>query len=152
MEKITAESIISSLLLVGFDKIDIILYTCILEKLSRDNKEMKMFEFIEESSSDIFNDYINYDGVIFSLKDGITMETNISITSNKFIHLKNLLYINKELIKYFEGLDYIDVVLRKKMIIDNTRLTNIDYLFSDKEKEILFGMENNNKKRILNNY
>ena len=70
MEKINTEILVSSLFTIGFDKVDPLLYTYTLGQLSIDNQKLQLFEFEDSETSQKFNDYVNYDGIIFKLKDG----------------------------------------------------------------------------------
>lgn len=51
MEKINTEILISSLISIGFDKVDSILYTYTLAKLTTDNYRLKTFCFEEKEFS-----------------------------------------------------------------------------------------------------
>ena len=63
MEKINTEILVSSLFVIGFDKVDALLYTYTLGQLSLDNQKLQLFEFEDSSTSQKFNDYIDYDGI-----------------------------------------------------------------------------------------
>ena len=70
MEKINSEHLISSLFYIGFDKVDSILFTYTLAKLSRDNRLMKTFEYDDEEFCHVFNEYIRcVDGVYQPIED-----------------------------------------------------------------------------------
>ena len=45
MEKINTEILVSSLFVIGFDKVDALLYTYTLGQLSLDNQKLQLFEF-----------------------------------------------------------------------------------------------------------
>ena len=45
MEKINSENIISALFLLGFNKVDVLLYMCVLAKLTLDNQSEEWFNF-----------------------------------------------------------------------------------------------------------
>lgn len=60
MEKINTEILISSLISIGFDKVDSLLYTYTLAKLTTDNYRLKTFCFEEKEFSQTFNKYIEY--------------------------------------------------------------------------------------------
>ena len=46
MEKINSEMIISSLFVIGFDKVDPLLYAYTLGQLSIYNRQLQLFEFV----------------------------------------------------------------------------------------------------------
>ena len=45
MEKINTETLVSSLFVIGFDKVDALLYTYTLGQLSLDNQKLQLFKF-----------------------------------------------------------------------------------------------------------
>ena len=63
MEKINTETLVSSLFVIGFDKVDALLYTYTLGQLSLDNQKLQLFKFEDSSMSQKFNDYVDYDGI-----------------------------------------------------------------------------------------
>ena len=54
MEKISAEDIISSLFILGFEKIDILLYICTLAEISLNQKAKDYFLFDDSDLSSRF--------------------------------------------------------------------------------------------------
>lgn len=145
MEKINTEILISSLFIIGFDKVDSVLYTYTLGQLSIDNSKLQMFEFEESETSQKFNEFVDYDGRIFKLKDGISLEMNVSPAGNYVCPLKKALSTNKKLIKYLSQLDFRKIIIKKIQSLGVDRIDSFDLLFSNKEKEIMykmFGIEN----------
>ena len=147
MEKINIEILVSSLLNVGFDKVDAALFTYTLGKLAINNRKMQLFEFSDFETNQIFNKYIDYDGIVFRFKDGINLETMSSYNGEKFYPLKILLNSSKKLIKYLSQLDFSEIVLKKAENYGIHSLEQIDEnIFSQKELEILhqlnFGQTN----------
>lgn len=138
MEKINTEILVSSLFSIGFDKVDSVLFTYILGKLSFDNQKLKLFEFEDSATHQIFNKYVDYDGFVFKLKDGITLDTMASYNDESFYPLKKLLNTNRKLIEYLSQLDYSEIVLKKLEFygIENKEQLN-DLMFSYKEIEIV---------------
>ena len=65
MEKINTEILVSSLFIIGFDKVDGLLFTYTLGQLSIDNHKLQLFEFEDSCTSQKFNEYVNYDGIVF---------------------------------------------------------------------------------------
>ena len=145
MEKINTEILVSSLFAIGFDKVDALLYTYTLGKLSIDNQQLQLFEFEDEETHQIFNKYVDYDGIIFKLKNGITLDTMASYNDEKFYPLRKMLNTNSRLIEYLSGLDFRKIVIKKIEALGVDRLDSFDLLFSNREKEIMykmFGIEN----------
>lgn len=138
MEKINTEVLVSSLFNIGFDKVDAALFTYTLGKLAIDNRKVQLFEFSDSETNQIFNKYIDYDGIVFRFKDGINLETMASYNGEVFYPLKMLLNSSKNLIKYLSQLDFSEIVLKKVEIYEIQSLEQIDEnIFSQKELEIL---------------
>ena len=55
MEKINTETLVSSLFVIGFDKVDALLYTYTLGQLSLDNQKLQLFKFEQLQISPIGN-------------------------------------------------------------------------------------------------
>ncbi len=140
MEKINTEILVSSLFTIGFDKVDALLYTYTLGQLSIDNQKLQLFEFEDSEPSQKFNDYVDYDGTIFKLKDGVTLETNVSPVANHVWPLGKALHTDKKLIEYLGSLNFANIVQKKARIIGLESLQEKEKLFSSKEKEILYEM------------
>lgn len=154
MEKINTEILVSSLFIVGFDKVDNLLFTYTLGQLSIDNHELQLFEFEDSETSSKFNEYVDYDGTVFKLKDGVTLKTNVSHVSGHEWPLKRALHSNRKLIEYLLKLDFKKIIYRKIETLGIDKINSFPSLFSDKEKEIInemFGIEetiSSNKSRI----
>lgn len=152
MEKINTEILVSSLFIIGFDKVDALLYTYTLGQLSIDNSKLQMFEFEESEISQKFNEFIDYDGGVFRLKDGTSLETNVSPTGNHVCPLKKVLHTNKKLIEYLSQLDFRKIIMKKIQSFEVDTIDNFDLLFSNKEKEIMykmFGIENMHRENAI---
>lgn len=153
MEKINTEILVSSLFVIGFDKVDALLYTYTLGQLSLDNQKLQLFELEDSSMSQKFNDYVDYDGITFKLKEGITLETNISPLENYDIPLEKALYTNEKLIEYLSKLDFRKIIIKKIETLGVDKINTFDLLFSNKEKEIMykmFGIEEMHKENSIN--
>lgn len=153
MEKINTEILVSSLFAIGFDKVDALLYTYTLGQLSIDNQQLQLFEFEDSEIHKIFNKYVDYDGITFKLKDGITLDTMASYNGEKFYPLRKMLNINRKLIEYLSELDFRKIILKKIESLGADRLEIFDLLFSDKEKEIIcemFGIEHMQQEKVDN--
>ena len=160
METINTETVVSSLFKVGFDKVDPILYTFVLAKISMDDKK-QLFKFKDQKTSLTFDKLVDYNGLIFKLKDGLQMDTNVSVYNGLIFKLKddlqmdtnvslygvntqvgNLLITNHNLIKYLNNLDFSEIVLKKA---ETYGMQNIDEsTFSNKELKILSQLNINN--------
>lgn len=138
MEKINTEVLVSSLFNIGFDKVDNVLFTYTLGQLSIDNQQLQLFEFEDSETHQLFNKYVDYDGIVFKLKDEITLDTMVSYNNEKFYPLKKMLNTNKKLIEYLSQLDFSEIVLKKAKLYGMQNIEQIDkYRFSNKELEIL---------------
>lgn len=140
MEKINSEILISTLFLIGFDRVDTLLFSYTLGKLSVDNIEGKYFIFEEKEFSRTFNQYFNFNGCFYSLKDNYSLNTNVPLvpSSCKTLPLKRIINTNKKLLEYLTTIDFTTIVYKKVGDIGYSNLKKLDYLFSEKEKQILF--------------
>ena len=152
MEKINTEILVSSLFTIGFDKVDALLYTYTLGQLSIDNNKLQLFEFEESEISQKFNEYVDYNGIIFKLKDDITLDTNVSPTENHTWPLGKALHTNKKLVEYLSELDFRKIIIKKIESLGVDRIDSYDLLFSAKEKEIMhrmFEIENMHRENAI---
>ena len=114
MEKINTEILVESLFAIGFDKVDAMFYTYTLGKLTIDDRKLRLFEFEESETSKIFDEFIDYDGIVFKLKDGYSLDTNISPNEGYIWPLKNSLHRNRKLIEYLSNLDFSEIILKRQ--------------------------------------
>lgn len=91
-EIINTEILISSLLTIGFERVDSILFVYVLGTLPPDK-----FDFKDEELSPKFNRYIQFNGTSYILKDEIVPN------NNSFRPLSKILNTNEELIEYLES-------------------------------------------------
>lgn len=147
MEKINTEILVSTLLVAGFQQVDSVLFTYTLGKLSIDNKELNLFEFDDKEITDTFNKYISFDGIVYKLKPPYTLEDKVSPVEKYIIPLKKVLHINKKLLDYLNKLDFEEIILKKLSLLRDTQ--NLDYLFCQKEKEIIKAVNNKNQNKTL---
>lgn len=151
MEKINTEVLVSSLFNIGFDKVDNVLFTYTLGQLSIDNQQLQLFEFEDSETHQLFNKYVDYDGIVFKLKDEITLDTMVSYNNERFYPLKKMLNTNKKLIEYLSQLDFSEIVLKKAKLYGMQNIEQIDkYRFSNKELEIFqqLNFEQTNNKTL----
>ena len=137
MEKINTEILVSSLFTVGFDKVDGMLYTYTLGHISLDNQSLPLFHFEESETSDKFNEYVDYDGITFKLKEGITLNTNVGHNEEHPWPLGKALHTNKKLIEYLSKLDFREIVIKKVITLGIDKIADFPTLFSEKEKAII---------------
>lgn len=150
---INTQNIISSLFLLGFDKLDPFIITATISNITinlRENKEVQLKNGEEYSTYEIkftsddkisksFEKIVDMD-FITKLKDGFTMDTdiakiinlnNISMTVKQYLNTNN----NRLLVQYIkENIDLRKIILEK---ISAYQQTNPDYIkeaFSNKEK------------------
>lgn len=134
MEKINTEAIVGSLFVLGFDKIDSILYTYLLGKLTIDNQKLSLFEFEERPFSEIFTKYVDCENSIFKIKEGYTLDTNVSPIKDYNWTLRNFFARNPLLIEYLSNLDCGEIVARKLEVYREIGYDDIEQKFSTKEK------------------
>ena len=138
MEKINTEVLVSSLFSIGFDKVDTVLFTYTIGQLSIDNQQLQLFDFEDSETHQMFNKYVDCDGIAFKLKGEITLDTMVSYNNERFYPLKKMLNTNKKLIEYLSQLDFSEIVLKKAKLYGMQNIEQVDkYRFSNKELEIL---------------
>lgn len=141
MEKINTEKIVSSLLVYGFDKVDSLLYTLVLGKLVIDNRENKLFKFEDEDLSLFFRIYVNYDDTVYSLRNDYTLDSRVeTMMEGYYCPLRSILKTSENLLNYFDKIDFNEIVMKKILCIGSEKLEELDFLFSSKEKEMIYKM------------
>ena len=115
MEKINNESIISTLFILGFDRVDTILYSNILNEIIR-NKNFKM---VCTEETNIFKKFIDYNGIRYKIKDDYNINSEVINMNGKKYTLKEILPVNKELEKFLKTLNYEEIIKRKISILGN---------------------------------
>lgn len=149
MEKISFEMIVSALFDLGFDKVDPVLFTYVLGKLTMEDNEHQ-FVYEEQGTSIGFNKYVDDSGAAIKLRDGYTLDTNVRISDSVVIPVRDTLFKNKTLLSCLETLDYNEIVSNKAGTYGITNFDNIplDY-FSEKEINILHDVQNNKTKKLV---
>ena len=137
MKIINTEALVSSLFVIGFDKIDSILYTCTLGALAIDNQKLNMFQFENRELSSTFNKYVDSSSWGFKLKKGYTLDTNISTVKDYNWTLRNLFNKNKDLIEYLRNLDFSKIITKKMELYGIENESQLDPRFSNKEMELI---------------
>ncbi len=133
MEVINTEALVSSLLVMGFDKIDSLLYVYTLGQLTIDNTKTKDFSFQDQEISPDFEKYIEFDGSVYRLKEGYTLDTNISPINGHTYTLRDRFQSHKKLLEYLSTVDFKSIVLKKA----NNMLAPEKEFFCDKELELV---------------
>lgn len=141
MYNISTEDIVKSLFAMGFEKVDTVLFGLVI---ATTKFEGNGFKFSDLPFTQIFLKYMNYDGVIFTFKEGVTLDTEITISKNHSWTIRRL-FIHNTLINYLSTLDFKDIVLRKIKYLGEEKLEEFDYLFSEKEKKLAPEYFNNMK-------
>mgnify|MGYP003435808580 CR=1 FL=1 len=118
MININSEMLVSSLFVLGFDSIDGMLFTYTLGKLSLDNQKLKLFNFKDDPITSTFNKYVE----------------------GRNFPLRYALQTNKKLLEYLESVDFREIISKKVSTMGYERLDKFDYLFSNKEKQIILEM------------
>ena len=130
MYNISTEDIVKALFAMGFEKVDTVLFGLVL---STSKFEENGFKFSDLPFTQIFLRYMDYDGFIFTFKEGVTLDTEMPISKSYGWTLRRLFNHNR-LINYLSTLDFKDIVLRKIEYLGEETLGEFDYLFSEKEK------------------
>jgi len=137
MEVINTEILISSLFRAGFDKVDSLLFTFTLAKISINNCKNKLFQFKDRELGILFNKYVDSKNFVFKLKDGYTLTTRIKV-NNYVVPLAMALNTNSLLVDYLNNLDFSEIILKKARFLGIKNTLEIDEdRFSHKEIEIL---------------
>lgn len=149
MESICTEDIISSLIVIGFESVDSLLFTYTLGDLSINPDARGKFKYVDAELSKEFSKYICYDGLKFQLKDGLQLDTKVPVKGlNVSIPIIRKLQANKKLVEYLNDLDFSEIVSKKIGNIENDDLRRI--LVCPYEERIISGTEAKikEKKRI----
>ena len=148
MEKISTEILVSALFNLGFDIVDPVLFTYTLGKISLEDKQQQ-FSFVEETPSIGFNKYVDSSGIAFKIKDGYTLETDVSpVNLGIKITVKKTLFSSRKLLEFLTETDFNEIVLKKAAAYGVNDYGNINpELFSKKEIQIL--KSNQNDKPIV---
>ena len=132
MYNISTEDIVKALFAMGFEKVDTVLFGLVL---STSKFEENGFKFSDLPLTQIFLRYMDYDGYVFTFKEGVTLDTEMPISKSYGWTLRRLFNHNR-LINYLSTLDFKDIVLRKIKYLGEEKLEEFDYLFSEKEKKL----------------
>lgn len=143
MKKYTLENLLSALFALGFEQIDSFLITLMIGKISIEQKKEKQFKYEDGVFSTQFQKYVDFDGLVYKLKEGLTLETDTGLLEDEIYTIKDLFtsgIVNKKLAKYLANFDFRDVIIRKINLIGTDRLDKLSCLFSNKEKNIMYKM------------
>ena len=151
MEKISTEILVSTLFNLGFDSVDPILFTYTLGKLSLVDKE-RQFVFEEREPGIGFKEYVDCSGITMKIKDGYTLDTNVSPNDKMVIPVRKTLFGSRTLQEYLSNFDFSEIIWKKAEAysVQYAESVNPD-LFCEKEIEILRALktEQDVKKRKL---
>ena len=116
LEKINTEILVSTLFNLGFDKVDPVLFTYTLGKLSLVDKE-RQFIFEEREPGIGFKKYVDFSGTAMKIKDGYTLDTNVSPNDKIKIPVKKTLFGSRSLLEYLSNFDFSEIVQKKSRVI-----------------------------------
>jgi len=150
MEKISLENIISGLMFIGFDKVDSLLLGYATEELLK--SDMYRFVLEEDTTTSLYK-HIDYVDGVYQFKEDETLDSMIIFKKLK-MPMKTFLVLhsNKKLIDTLKTINFQEIVLKKISSIGVNNLSDMNYLFSSKEKEIImniFGITFNNSNKVL---
>ena len=137
MEKINSENIISALFLLGFDKVDVLLYMCMLANLTLDNQVEERFTLEDEDFSFIFCQNIEFDGKVLKIKGNEGLDTTVMVTDGKPYSLRRMLKCNEKLMEQMKNLDFEEIIRRKINIMGEDKVYIYREFFSSKEIDII---------------
>ena len=146
MEKINTELLISTLFKLGFDKIDPLLFTYTLGKITKDG----VFSFKEQDTSIAFKKYVDFFDGFIRLKDGYSLDTNISCNESITITIGQSLFGNRYLFDYLSNYDFTDIILKKVEAYDIETTGEVKKVFfSKKEIDILNKYQSDNGNALI---
>ena len=143
MEKYNTENLIFTLFALGFEQIDSIFLTVIVGKISTEQIELQQFKYEEKAFTKQFEGLVDFDGLVYKLKDGLTLESDTKLFKDKVYTINELFIagvVNKKLLRYFTNFDFRDIIIHKINLIGLDRIGQLSCLFSDKEKNIMYDM------------
>lgn len=152
MEKYNLENLISTLFVLGYDQLDSIFLTLITGKIY--TEKGNQFEYEEKEFTKEFKKFVNFDGFVYKLKEGLTLKSNTKLFKDKTYTIKDLFtsgVVNKKLSDYLINFDFRDIIIRKISLIGPNKIDKLACLFSNKEKSIIyemFGIEDIEKKEL----
>jgi len=136
---ITTEMLVSSLYVMGFDKVDTILFTTVLGRLTSSFGEEAKFTFSEVPLSNRFLKVTQVNNAdVYALKNGYTIDTPILNESGEPIPLRDYLFTNIDLMEALNELDFERIILKKAQMVRAQSISELNRdTFSEKEIEIL---------------
>ena len=108
-----------------------------------------MFQFEEKELSNTFNKYVDYSGLFFKLKEGYTLDTNVSPIKGDNWPLRNLFNKNTDLIEHLRNFDFSEIIVKKMELLDIECKEQLNLLFSSKEIELIEQLNLNQTAKIL---
>ena len=148
MEKINTEILVSTLFNLGFESVDPVLFTYTLGKLSLMDKERQLV-FEEREPGIGFKEYVDCSGISMKIKDGYTLDTNVSPDDKMIIPVRKTLFGSRILIEYLSDFDFSEIIEEKATAygVQSVESANPN-LFCEKEIKMLQALrENQNSKQ-----
>jgi len=84
MKKFNTEDLISSLLALGFEQVDSLLYTYTLGKISLEQRTKQEFDFEEQELTQHFKEIVCLENGAYRLRDSLTLSSNISPSTAQY--------------------------------------------------------------------
>ena len=137
MEKINSENIISALFLLGFDKVDVLLYMCVLAQLTLDNQIEERFTLEDKDFSFLFCQNIEFNGKVLKIKGNEGLDTTVMVIDGKPYSLRRMLKRNEKLMEQMRQLDFEEIIRRKINIMGEDKVYIYREFFSSKEIDII---------------
>lgn len=87
---------------------------------------MAFFDFDDQETSPTFDKYVDFNGLVFKLKDSFSMSTNVSQVEGFVQPLDKILITNRYLVKYLSNFDFSEIVFKKTEIYGVKSTEEID--------------------------
>lgn len=133
MKQVTTECLIKSLIVIGFDRVDPLLFSLTLGSIAMDKN--KLYMIVDKPFTSRFFNIFELKNGSYKLKDGISFDTDISPVDG--YQYKVIDYLVKEskktnFIEFLSNVNFTDIVNRKLEMLDND-----DSKLCDKELELI---------------
>ena len=133
MEVFNTQDVVSCLLAQDYDIVDSIFTTMVIGRIALEED----FKFEDEEVKKSFLKLVDYDGFVYKLKKGVTLDTDISSDNETPLTVRQAFSTKKKLFEYLENIDLQKIVDKKVQIVGKDRINDYLAIFSKKEKKLL---------------
>ena len=142
MKTFTNEEYIVTLFELGFERIDDLLYTHTLTELYLDKELGGNFRIVATNPSQLFDLYVERKNGGYVLKEGRTIDTNISPVKGAYVPLIRILKQKNRLKPYLSKIDFKKVVKSKIETLERAGYGDYSSFLCPKEEAIRQSMLN----------